>query len=62
MNKITIILGIVILILIGAIGYLLFDLGVSKSNSRIIVLENQMAINTQNIGQIINFLNANAKK
>lgn len=62
MKKLLIILVIIILILLTIIGYLLFDLGVSKTNGRILILENQTIINTQNIQKIVDFINTNVKK
>ena len=45
------------LILLAAIGYLLLDVGTVKANLRVSELEKQTILNSQNIQQIIGFLN-----
>ena len=57
MNKFLITSLIVNFILIIIIGYLLFDAGVLQGEKKVLEIQNQVNQNTQNIQQIVNFLN-----
>ena len=62
MKKLLTIFIIIIVILIGGIGYLLFSVGAMKAEIRVIELEKQVIINSRNIQDIINFINQNTQK
>ena len=57
LKKFLIISIIINIILLAAIGYLLLDVGTVKANLRVSELEKQTILNSQNIQQIIGFLN-----